>query len=76
MSWFSRPDRIVQDSERHRLLVTMSGGEAFEGVLWECDDRSLVLKDAQAVSTDGTRIKADGDLLLPRSGVSYMQRID
>lgn len=66
-------DRLIRQALRERFVVTMSGGESFEGVLFEVDDTTLHLVDAYAL--DGhTRVSVDGGLFLPRARVSYLQR--
>lgn len=69
-----RPDRIVQGLLRHRFLVTSVHGSTWDGVLMEADPMTLVLRDATVIGTDGTKTKADGEILIPRADVAYMQR--
>lgn len=73
-----RPDRIVQALLRHRFIVTTIDDQAWDGVLMEADERSLVLRDALAIvrKPDGAveRTPADGEVLLPRNRVAYIQR--
>ena len=66
-------DRLVRRSLRERFVVTMRSGEAFEGLLLEVDDRTLVLADGH-VLTGNARHAADGLLYLPRLEVAYMQK--
>lgn len=68
-----RRDGLVRRALRSRFVVTLSGGESFEGLLIEVDERTLVLADAFLL--DGrNKVKADGALYLPRDRVSYLQR--
>lgn len=68
-----RPDRVVRKALRERFLVTMTNGEAFEGVLFDADLTTLHLVDAFLVDKT-SRVPADGSLFIPRATVSYMQR--
>lgn len=74
MSIFSRPDRILQRLVRTRFLVTTHSGATWDGVLMEVDDRSLVLRDVKVIGRDGAETPADGEVLVPRGDVAYMQR--
>lgn len=68
-----RPDRVVRKSLRERFLITMTNGEAFEGVLFDADQNTLHLVDAFLVDKS-SRVRADGALFIPRASVSYMQK--
>lgn len=65
-------DRLVKSHLRTRFLVTLKTGEAFEGLLYEADDRTLVLADAFAVD-EHARQRVDGQVFLDRQAVAYMQ---
>lgn len=70
-----RRDRLLQRLVRERFVATLKTGETFDGLLDDCDDRTLVFVDPFAVS-ETTRVKVDGRLYLPRDQVAYMQRPD
>lgn len=57
-----------------RFLVTLTTGEAFDGLLWEADSQLLIFRDAAAVGTAGGRLPVDGELILDRNRVAFMQR--
>jgi hypothetical protein len=69
-----RTSRLLKLRVHERLLVTLVSGEAFDGLLWEHDGELLVFRDAAAVSATGGRLPVDGELILERSRVSYLQR--
>jgi len=71
---FRNPDRILQRLVRTRFLVATRTGATWDGVLMEADERSVVLRDAKVIGTDGTETPADGEVLIPRGDVAYMQR--
>lgn len=69
-----RPDRLVREHLRDRYLVTTDSGETFDGLLLDIDEAHLVLADAEQVAVNGSRVKVDGHLWLPRPTIRYMQR--
>lgn len=72
---FSRRDRIVRSHLRYRLVVTTHEDATWDGVLMDADDGFLVLRDVEAVQKDGTRVSADGEVLIPRTDVAYIQHV-
>lgn len=71
----SSRDRLVRHRMRARVIVTMKSGEAFSGVLIDADGRSFILRDAKALVDSNARpVPVDGELVLDRSQVDYMQR--
>jgi hypothetical protein len=69
----SRPDRLVRKAVRTRYLVTTITEEAFEGVLVDADDRTLVFANTVQLSTDGRETPIAGELWIPRATVKYLQ---
>ncbi len=66
-------DTIVRRALRERFVFTIKTGETFDGLLVDADEKTYRLADAWAI--DGkNRVKVDGELFLPRSEVSYLQR--
>lgn len=71
-----RPDSLLAERLRDMVIITLKAGGAFRGLLFDMDDRTLVLREA-VVLDDGntaTRVPVDGELLLARADVHYMQR--
>ena len=68
--------RVIRSRLRERFVVTTKNGGAFSGVLYSCDDKALVLRDAAAIAAaeDKTDLPLDGELLLFIAEVDYMQR--
>lgn len=72
-----RSDRILRALVRHRFVVTMVDDQTWHGVVMEVDERTITLRDVSAVIREGETVKrvpADGEVLLPRARVAYMQR--
>lgn len=68
-------DRLLRSRLRETVVVTLKSKASFRGVLFEVDDRTVVLRDAEALDpSDGARIKVDGEMVLARGDVEYMQR--
>lgn len=63
---------IIRQHTRRAVLVTLKTGETFQGVLFEADAESLVLRDASLVA-NGARVPVDGALLVLRPDIAYMQ---
>lgn len=69
----SRTDRLVRGVLRERFVLTLRGGEAFDGLLVDADPKTFRLVSAWAV--DGkNRVTVDGELFIPRDQVLYMQK--
>lgn len=71
--WVWRPERIMRRQVRRRVLVTLKDGQAFSGVLWVADRRLVVLKDAAMVVDGGQPVPIDGEVLLHREDISFVQ---
>ena len=66
-------DKLIRRSLRERFIATLRGGETFDGLLVEADEKTFRMVDVFA--TDGKqRAKVDGELFLPRADVIYLQR--
>jgi len=68
----NRKDRLLRAAHLERFVVTLTTGETFEGLLADCDDNSVKLVGASAVSESET-VAVDGDIYLPREKIAYMQ---
>lgn len=59
---------------RRRCIVNLRGEtDSLEGVLWTRRGRWLVLKDARLVRANGEVTPADGEVLVDRATVSFLQ---
>jgi hypothetical protein len=71
----SQADELLRERLRERFVVTLTqDGETFDGLLAHVDDRTVVLVDASALGPDGSRLPVDGELLLRRDAIAYLQR--
>jgi len=69
-------DRLLRERMCDKVVVTLKTGAAFGGVLFKADDRVLVLRDTQALGAgpSGDHVVVDGELLLSRADIDFMQR--
>ena len=59
---------------RRRCLVNLLGDEgAIEGLLWARRGAWIVLKDARLLRPNGEAVRADGDVLIDRVQVAFIQ---
>jgi hypothetical protein len=58
---------------RRRCIVNLREGDSIEGVLWTRRGRWLVLKDARLIHGDDRPVPADGEVLIDRDQVNFLQ---
>jgi hypothetical protein len=59
---------------RRRCIVNLRGSDdSIEGVLWSRRGRWVLLKDARLLQADGTEHPADGEILIDRDQVNFLQ---
>lgn len=66
-------DRVIRALLRERFVVTLTTGETFDGIVLDADESTIRLVRAFAISDNGDRVPADGELFIPRDHVAYMQ---
>jgi small nuclear ribonucleoprotein (snRNP)-like protein len=64
---------VVADLVKATVVVSLKSGSAFRGVLFEADDRALVLKNAEK-SEAGKLIPVDGEVVVLRDDIDFLQR--
>lgn len=67
-------DALLVERLRERFILTLTTGETFGGLLEQVDDRTVVLRNASSIGADGSEVPADGEVLLRRESIAYMQR--
>lgn len=60
---------------RHRVLVQLVSGKALTGALWARRGRTVVLKSAELHEPGAAATVMDGDVVVDRGQVEYMQVI-
>ena len=73
--WSGR-DRLLRERLCDKVVVTLKTGPSFSGVLYAADDRAVILRDTQALGAahNGDHLVVDGELVLFRSDIEYVQR--
>lgn len=74
--WRATTDRLVRERLCDKVVVTLKTGPSFSGVLFKVDDRTVILRDSQALGAghNGDHLAVDGELVLARSDIDYLQR--
>lgn len=67
-------DQLMLERVLERVICTTHTGESFDALLASVDDRSIVLREATVMASDGKRTAVTGELILRRDSISYMQR--
>jgi small nuclear ribonucleoprotein (snRNP)-like protein len=66
--------RLLRQRLLRRVLVTLKSGASFAGVLYAADRETLILRNAQQLDVpDQGAVPADGEMLLFRADVDFMQ---
>ncbi len=58
---------------RKKVLVNLRSGNAMTGVMWSRRGRHLVLKSAQLIEPGADAVPMDGDVVLDRDQVEFVQ---
>ena len=59
--------------EKRTVVVNTRTEKAFRGVLWRSRRRHLVLRNAELVGPRGERTPVDGEVVIDRSNVDFIQ---
>ena len=73
LSWF-RSQRCLRGRYRSSVIVTLKSGLAFRGVLFDADAGTVVLRKAEAMDGQNAPLPVDGEVLLLRSEIEFVQR--
>ena len=68
--------KVLRSRIRDRVIVTTQDGAAFAGILFEIDDKALVLREAEAIGAGENKanLPLDGEILVLLFDVAYIQR--
>jgi ABC-type Fe3+-siderophore transport system permease subunit len=69
-------DRLLRERMCDKVVATLKTGAAFSGVLFKVDGQALILRDTQALGAGpgGDHLAVDGELILFRADIEYLQR--
>lgn len=59
---------------RERVVVNLVDGSGFTGVVWAHHGRLVVLRDATTVDRDGRQTPVDGEAIIERHRILWVQR--
>lgn len=65
--------RWIERQTKRTVVVHMSDGVSMRGVLINAYRDSLVLHHAAYLSSSGEETRVDGEVILPRENLSWMQ---
>lgn len=65
---------VLRNRIRRQIIVTLKSEQSYRGVLWEADAHAFVLRSAELLNADHTSVVVDGELLVLREDVRYLQR--
>jgi small nuclear ribonucleoprotein (snRNP)-like protein len=68
------PGSIMDERLLEYVVVTLKSGTTFGGVLYEEDRRAVVLCKADHIRPDGSKVSADGEIVVFRSDIDFIQR--
>jgi small nuclear ribonucleoprotein (snRNP)-like protein len=76
LAWSGARDRLLRRRAKQQVVVTLKSGLAFRGVLFDVDDRSFVLRNAEALEQgqNGAHVPVDGEVFMARNDVEFWQR--
>lgn len=75
--WFvleNTGDRLLRSRRTRKVIVTLTSGETFDGVIAGCDRHSVVLSRVSLLGGD-TPKPVDGELLIPRADLKFVQKV-
>ena len=69
-----RARRALSALERPTVVVHLTSDKSIKGVLSGVYDDVLVLRHAALLATDGSVVSLDGEQMIPRERVEFIQR--
>ena len=70
----ARSQKLIADRLAVRVIVTQDDGTSFAGLIADLDDGWVLLREAEHLGPQNSRVALDGELLIPRERVAYIQR--
>ena len=56
-----------------KAIVHLIDAESIRGIVWEIDEHHLILRNAELLANDGTAKQIDGEVLVERHRVNFVQ---
>jgi hypothetical protein len=70
----AKAQQLIADRLAVRVVVTQDDGQSFAGMIADLDDGWLLLREGEQLGPQGSRVAVDGELLLPRERIAYIQK--
>lgn len=66
---------IIRQRLRHKVIVTLKDGSSFAGVLYTADSEAVALRNSEALGLGekGTNLAVDGEVVILRADISFIQ---
>lgn len=58
---------------KRRAIVTLKTGDSFAGVLYDVDREAVTLRNAEMLTAGERSVAVDGEVLILRADVAYLQ---
>ena len=58
---------------KRRAIVTLKSGESFAGVVFDVDREMVLLRNAELLTAGERAVPVDGEVLILRADVAYLQ---
>lgn len=71
--WWQSTHGLLARRAKRRVVVTLHDGSSWAGVLLDADRDVLVVVQAEFLHPDGNPVPADGEVILLRSEVRFLQ---
>lgn len=68
------PPSVLDERLLDSVVVTLKSGTTFAGVLYAEDRGAVVLCKAEQLGPDGLRVPADGEVVVLRGDIDFIQR--
>lgn len=69
-----RPVSVLDEYVLEPIVVTLKSGTSFAGVLYAEDAGAVVVCKAELLEQDGKRLPVDGEVVLLRAEIDFIQR--
>ncbi len=69
-----KTSRLIETLARESVVLHLDGDESLKGILYEVYEDSVVLRHAASL-WDGGETKVDGDAIVPRQRILWLQRL-
>jgi hypothetical protein len=69
-----KANRLIDSRTAVKVIVTLTDGGSFAGLIIDLDTNWLLIREAAQLGPQGSSVGVDGELLLPRDRIAYVQK--